>query len=221
MRPDIGTVVADEDGDIAHNLNVELAAVLLQRAPLLEEGELKKLGHREFFLVLLAQEVERIVVAMADFGGPGVPTSAVVAVAEEVEEDEIVEPPAIIAAEAVVTFAGTSIGTAQEAAAGFAEQRQLGRAHGFEVHTIARAVRQPIEGSAIEEPAIGEALEADEQRVSGKCRGRGIGRVADARRAKRQDLPKGLLPFCEPMDELVGGGAEVANAAARRQRRRM
>ena len=43
MGPDVGAVVADEDGDIAEDADVALGAIASQGAPLLAEEELDNL----------------------------------------------------------------------------------------------------------------------------------------------------------------------------------
>jgi len=41
VRPDVGTVVVDEDGDVANEADVAGGAVIAEGAPLLVEGELE------------------------------------------------------------------------------------------------------------------------------------------------------------------------------------
>ena len=70
-----------------------------------------------------------------------------------------------------------------------------------------------------EQTVLDQPVGADEQRIAGKRREALIRRVAVARRSERQHLPQPLPAGGEEVDELEGGGAEVADPEAARQRR--
>ena len=68
------------------------------------------------------------------------------------------------------------------------------------------------------QPQSAEEFEADEVGVAGEGGGAGVGRVAVAGGAEGQNLPDVLFGLGEEVDELVRGGAEVADAAIRGER---
>src|ERR1700675_3828355 len=75
-----------------------------------------------------------------------------------------------------------------------------------------------IAPSAVNPAAMGEPLQADQQRISSKGRGGGIGRSSVTERAERQHLPQTLPRGGEKIRERIRRRAKVANPAARRQR---
>src|SRR5271166_469861 len=73
----------------------------------------------------------------------------------------------------------------------------------------------------IDPAMIGESFNADQQGIASECRGGGIRRVAIAQRTQRKNLPDTLAGRGQEIHEAVRGWTEVADAAARRQRRGM
>jgi hypothetical protein len=67
------------------------------------------------------------------------------------------------------------------------------------------------------QPWFGKQFQADEQRISRKCRGSRIGRVAVAGGAEGENLPDVLPGAGEEGDKLMGGRPQVADAPIRGQ----
>ncbi len=107
---------------------------------------------------------------------------------------------------------------AEEIARGFFEERQLFCVDGIVVD-VAGAPGKALEAVVIEPVVVGQELEGDEKRIAGEGGERGVRGVAIAGGAEGKDLPEALPGGGEEVGEVVGGGAEVADATERRQRR--
>jgi hypothetical protein len=83
--------------------------------------------------------------------------------------------------------------------------------HAAEVHTLGveAAVRQGRRG---EPAALHQRLQRHHQRAAGKGAHALVGRIAGADGRGGQPLPDGLAAGLQPVDEVVGLGAEVADA---------
>src|ERR1700722_8196931 len=73
MGPDVGTVVADKNRNVADKAYVAFGTVGAQRPPLLIESKLDSLLNLEIIPALLLQPEERIRVAMCVLPRPGRP----------------------------------------------------------------------------------------------------------------------------------------------------
>src|ERR1019366_5448268 len=71
-----------------------------------------------------------------------------------------------------------------------------------------------VDLGAVNPAAIGKPLQADEQRISGKGRSGGIGRVTVAERAQRQHLPQTLPRGGKKIREGIRRRTKVADPAA-------
>src|SRR5436305_15058306 len=90
---------------------------------------------------------------------------------------------------------------------GLPYQRQLGRVDRRVINWAVR--RGQFSYFSRADPAVlRQQLQADQQRISGKCGDRGIRRVAQASRAQGQVLPQALLGGVQEIDEGVGRGTE-------------
>ena len=95
MRPHVGTIEADEDGDIAHDLNATARTLGVQSLPLFEEGELNGASDVEVGCMTFTGEMLRVVIATRDFLGPLVPRLPAVLFAQYFEERVVLEPPCV------------------------------------------------------------------------------------------------------------------------------
>ena len=98
---------------------------------------------------------------------------------------------------------------AQERGGGFVQKRQL---LAFDARVIDRAFGRVQRSDPLvrDHAAIGEALQAEQQDVARKRRGRGIGRISHTGRVQRQNLPESLAGGRKEVDELIGGRSKVA-----------
>jgi hypothetical protein len=103
MGPDIGTVEIHKDRDIAHNANRTLRAIGSKRLPLFEEKELHGTADIEIVLHFRVRLLDRHWIAMSQFARPAVPAFQFETRAQAIEENEVIEPPLILPAEAFVT----------------------------------------------------------------------------------------------------------------------
>ena len=169
MGPDISRIVADKDGDITDQTDGAAAAVAVQRAPLLEEGELKKAAALELFGQHFTDGSQRCRIAMGERGGPAVPALLLITQAEGEEEYVVFQPPLIFADEALEAAARFAGGFGEEAAGSLVEQWQLFSLDAREIDR-AVAVVERIQAPAREQTTLSEPLQADEPRIAGKGR---------------------------------------------------
>ena len=74
----------------------------------------------------------------------------------------------------------------------------------------------PFSFACVDPAVLGQALQAHQQGIAGKRRSRRVGRIAVRGRSQRQYLPQTLARGRKEIEELVSGGAEIADAATRR-----
>ncbi len=189
----------------------------MQCAPLLEECELDHAGHVQLPRQSAARALQRLGLAARQLARPAVPVLGAVKLAKDVEEYEIIQPDGAFLAEAAQAFMLLGARLSKEVPGSFAQQRQLGRPR-LVIIDGGNAVRQRLQALALDPSAIGQPLQADQQRVSRKGRGGGVGRIPHTQGTERQYLPEALPGSRKELYEVVGGGAEVADAATRRQR---
>src|SRR4051812_47299827 len=158
MGPDVGAVVADEDGDVADDADVALGTIATDGAPLFEECELEITGDLKFGGEFGAGAVQGGGIAMSEVVGPLVPTLTVVALAQGVEKDEVLEPPRILVTEAIVGFAVAAAGVLQEMLRGLDQERNFGLQHALEVDGR-NGIRQFTNAFLVDESTFGETVE--------------------------------------------------------------
>src|SRR5271166_1426379 len=122
MGPDVGAVEIYEDGDIAHDANGTFCAIGPKRLPLLEEKELNDAPHVEILEHFHVRLLQRHGIAMGQWAWPAVPAFQLETRAQTVEEDEVVEPPFVLPAEALVARPGVWCSGAQEVVCRFKKQ---------------------------------------------------------------------------------------------------
>src|SRR5216684_1650009 len=105
VGPDIGAVEIYEDRDVAHDANRMLRAIGSKRLPLFEEKELHGAADIEIVEHFRVSLLDRRRIAMSQFAGPVVPAFQLEARTQTIEEDEVIEPPLVLPAEAIVAGA--------------------------------------------------------------------------------------------------------------------
>src|SRR3984885_5679739 len=128
MGPYIGAVVGDEDGDVADEADAALAAVIAEGLPLLAEAELDDALDFELRGEVGAEFRDCFGAAVRDLLRPGGPGGGGVLAAEDVEENEVLQPAAVFLA---VFFEGLPLRgcvLGEEAGGGLLQQRHLGGA---------------------------------------------------------------------------------------------
>jgi len=156
-------------------------------------------------------------IAMGKFARPLVPALQLKLSPETVEEDEVFQPPGVVATELLKPTAGTGWGGSEKVMRSFKQKRHLSTEDMLVVHGRDR-VGQGVNPGTIDPAPIGQAFEADQEWISGKGGGRRVGRVSEAQGAKGQDLPKALSCGRKKVSKRIRGRAEVADPAARGQR---
>ena len=181
------------EGELQNPFLCKLASVfcvhLSQRLRLSAAQRLRPLGPRAGFELAAQQRVKRVVVQPARLV-----FQELLEVCPLIGQGLIVEP-------AIEKITG-----------GLVKQRQLAPLHFFEIDAAA-ASGQARNSFAIDPTPIGKQFQADERRVSGKCRCAGIRRVSVSRGTKRQYLPNMLFGLRQESDKFVCGRAKVADSS--------
>ena len=100
-RPDIGAVVRDEDGQIAHDDDPSRPARLAQALPLLEKEELRQLVQPDVTGAACRPPRERVGIALCDVGLPLGPGRVAVRGLDGHVEGEILQPRRVRATESI------------------------------------------------------------------------------------------------------------------------
>src|SRR5215469_3265263 len=104
MRPDVGAVMIHENGDIADHADGAIGAIFPERSPLLVEGELQGAADAYIDGQFLPRFRHRGRLPLGELLRPMVPRCELSAGAEGIEQNEIVEPPLIVAAKGFETI---------------------------------------------------------------------------------------------------------------------
>ena len=167
VSPDIGAVVVDEDGDIAHDLDALFGAVGANGAPLLVEEELDGLLDGEFAALFVEDGGHGVAVAVGVLGGPLVPAGVAVHAADDGEHGVVGEPGDVVRTELMEARAQVVGGPVEEVGGGLFDERQL--LVGGEDEVCGAFVAGESLDAVPGDPAlVGEALKTDEQGVSGE-----------------------------------------------------
>ena len=220
MRPHICAVHIHKDGDIAHNPNLAVPAVIPQRAPLLVEEELDHLFNRQFAAIFVHHLRQCVVLPARIFLRPLVPTGVVIISPQHIEHRIVGQPRDIVLAEFVKPRTFVIVRALEKVRRRLFNQRQLqkmGRAK------IRRSVmsRQPRNPLRRDPSLLHQHLEADQHGVPRKRRQRRIRRAPIPRRTQRQHLPQTLFRRRKKIDKRIRRRPKVPNPAVRRQRRHM
>ena len=90
-----------------------------------------------------------------------------------------------------------------------------------EIDPVSGQRRQIVQLILAEQPLGNQRLGCYEQRIARERRRAGVGRVAEASRPERQNLPQRLAAAIEVVEKIERRGTKVADAEAARQRRWM
>ncbi len=194
VGPDVGAVVGDVDGDVAHDTNAVGVGVVAEVRPLFEELKLEE-----------ALEGDGVVRG-GEGGVPAGPRNVAVGFFEGHETGERFEPCGVAGAE------GVEGGGGREAMEGAFED---GAFEGDDAGEIDFGIGESGDIGEVgggEEAGFGEGVGADEEWVAGEGGEALVRRVAIAGGAEREHLPDGLAGGGEEIDEAVRGGTEVADA---------
>src|SRR5271166_3835077 len=99
MRPHVGAVVADEDGDVADDANSLLGAVRAQSTPLLEKRKLQEALFLQLVVQFLLQLLHRFGATVHDVLRPPIPRLIPESLAQRAEQNVVFQPPEVLAAE--------------------------------------------------------------------------------------------------------------------------
>src|ERR1700674_87945 len=125
VGPDIGAVEIYKDRDVAHDANGTLRAIGAERLPLFEEEKLHDATDIEIVEHFRVRLLDRRRIAMSQFAGPVVPAFQLETGAQTIEENEVIEPPLVLPAEAIVAGACVRRSGVHKVARRFEQQRQL------------------------------------------------------------------------------------------------
>ena len=159
--------------------------------------------------------------AMGNVSLPRYPGRLSVRIFHRHEQRVVVQPLRLGQAEALEALAQGTRGRRVESLEYTRPERFAVRDHGREIHCVCGRLRDGPDISGGEKTLVQQAVGTDQERVAGKRGEALIRRVAITGRTKRQHLPQPLLAHGEQIDELEGGGTQVANSIAARKRGRM
>src|SRR5271165_4545559 len=128
---------------------------------------------------LLAQLCHRFWLAADDLLWPSIPRLVTETLAQGAEHYIIFKPPIVLATKVLIAVLSTACSREQKISRSLAQQWQLVSADALEVHR-AIPIRHGLNPLAINQTAIGQALQTDQHHIAGKRRGAGIGRVTVA-----------------------------------------
>jgi hypothetical protein len=104
----------------------------------------------------------------------------------------------------------------KEVARSLQQQRPFALFHFFKVH-VSMMARQPGDLLRGEPARFHQLFQADQQRIAGKGRKRGVGRIAVAGWVQRKNLPQPLFGRGQKISKGIGSRTKVADATVRRQ----
>src|SRR3954454_5684566 len=165
MRPHVGAVVADEDGDVADDLDAALRGSRPDRVPLLSKEKLDDAMELQLFCELVMRFLDRIRLACSELARPRIPSRTVEALTKASEEHEVLEPPVVLAAEAFEAIARRTMRVAEKFFCGRMQQWHFAGAH-FVIINALDCCRELVQARRLKPSAFSEAVEADEQLVS-------------------------------------------------------
>ena len=220
VGPDVGAVEGNVDRDVAENGDAAARRLGADPAPLPEEQELDVAVEPHLVGELCTRRGERGGAARAQLAVPALPLAAAVAGLERRVQRPVVEPRRLLrgGGERRQLVAQQRRRVAAEVLPGAAQQRLLPRRHRRVVDALVGERGRPFERRGGQEALLDQLVGGDQQRVAGERRRAAVGGVVGDGGAERQHLPDALAGGSRPGQERRGGGAEVADPEAARQR---
>jgi hypothetical protein len=195
--------------DDLHALRLRMSA---QRSPLAREAPLAELPEGDGVGMPGTCCGHRCRLALHQFRRPGRPAGPAGGVALRHEQGVVVQPVRLRGTEGGQFGPVDSGGAAGEAARRFGQPAHAPGHHGREVDAARVGRRRAGQRVGRQPAALLQLGQVDQQHVAGEGRTAHVGRVARADAAQRQHLPEVLAGALEPVDEVVGGRAQVAAA---------
>jgi len=213
VGPHIRTLVIHIDREIAYDLNLPLVAVGLESRPLPEEEILNPfpcldtLG--EQFLPLLA--IGRGPVF--DPCRPGAPWQAAALLLKSIEQGVVVQPPGLLTAECHKVRVSAPVAALVPGSLQQGCFAALGR---LVIHSPGGEGGNMVEVGGCEEAVLYQEVRADEERIAGGSRSRGIGRISaqGGSGSEWQDLPQALSGLRQEIHKAVGTLSQIPHAIA-------
>ncbi len=189
--------------------------------PLERKGKLEGLFLCNLAAVLRGCMGQRLRLAAAQRLGPLSPRSGVEFAAQHGVKSVVGQPNFLDAAKLLKLFplsgkAGVARPSVEKIARCLKEQWKLLLLNPVKIHWPAATV-EVCDAGALDPALVRKQFQADEQRITRKCRGSRIGRVAVAGGAEGENLPDVLPGAGEEGDKLMGGRSQVADAPIRGQ----
>src|SRR6516162_7622903 len=125
MRPDIDAVIADEDGDVADDLNTAIIAVGPKSSPLFEKGELQEALDVNFILQIGTPLLESVGRTLHKVGVPRNPLLVTEVLAQAGEESVVVQPLRMRTTKGFVFVAQAALSILQKSLCRITQYRQL------------------------------------------------------------------------------------------------
>ena len=208
MRPHVGAVERDIDGNVSDDLDAEPVGVGFERPPLLEELELAELPEVDFLRELPRAAREGLRLPHADVLRPPEPLVPAEVHLDRHIEAVVLQPDGVFRAERPVG-GGIRVAAAPEGGV------QHGEAVPVDPGVVDRGgVVPPAAGGDLrpgQQPLPLEQVEVDEIGVAREGGKALVGAVAIAGRPERQHLPVALAGVAQKVDERVGRAAEGAD----------
>src|ERR1700722_2877781 len=160
MRPDVGAVVVEKDGNIAGNADRALRTIKPQGLPLFVKCKLQGAADFELAGKLLADFFESGRFAMRQLARPAIPAFQFVPLTERVEKNEVVESPRVPLTELIKALAGPSCGRGGEILRSLEQQRHFAD-EDLVILDRARFRGQRTQFRGVDPAVLGEAFQAD------------------------------------------------------------
>src|ERR1700690_2957082 len=178
MRPDVGAVMRDVDGNVAHEADAAILTVRLEAIPLPKEFELPIFEGLDFRSKPLRPLAHSLRIAAVKRGVPGSENDSMVRVFNGHKERVVVEPGSGIRAKALE---GRAIGMGcirKKDLRGTAQDGHLVGNDRAKVNGVFREGGNAGEIGRLQQPLLREPFGADEQRIAGEGGETLVGRIA-------------------------------------------
>ena len=215
VRPDVGGIQRNIDGDIADNQHTVFMGILPQTLPLRVEAVLEEAMKIKFVVQQLPIMRHRLGLVHPDIERPLGPRAVVIICLDGHKEYILLQPRTLLADIFRVALRRGLV----EAAPGQMQHPQALVVHLRKIDLIGAAA--PIDAVKLllrQVSVLDKLVQIDQIRVPGEGRERLIGRIAIAGRVDREDLPVGLLCRSQKINKVIGCFSHAADAVGRGQR---